>query len=150
MEHILTDPRCVMREPGTPAADISATCPICAEARHPSSGAAPIVGVVPPPTDYPGWFHAWVEANAPMIAAKAEEYGTNSLVEMGRIFARAQGREIDVEEAIELGAFLYAYGKIQRVADAALKGKLPSYDTWNDALVYMSMAMYARDTGRWP
>jgi hypothetical protein len=114
--------------------------------RHPSA----ITGVVAPPVAYPDWFHAWVDANAPTIAAKAEEYGTNSLVEMGRIFARGQGREIEEREAVEIGCFLYVYGKVQRVADAMLKGKTPSFDTWSDTLVYASMAMFARETGRWP
>lgn len=96
------------------------------------------------------WWVQLASTLAPDIQRKAEEYGTNSLVEMGRVFARGQGREIDEPEAIELGCFLYTYGKVQRVADAALKGTLPSIDTWRDIMVYATMCLYAREHGRWP
>jgi hypothetical protein len=99
-------------------------------------------------------FHAWwiqmADKEAPVIHAKAKEYGTNSLVEMGRIWARAQCREVDEAEAIEIGCFLYAYGKIQRIADALLKGDLPNGDSWKDLTVYGLMSLYAREKGHWP
>lgn len=102
------------------------------------------------PLTYEEWWLSKISATAPEIQRKAEEYGTNSLVEVGRLFARAQGREVTEVEAIELGCFFYAYGKMQRIADAALKGMQPSMDTWHDLGVYASMAMYAREYGRWP
>lgn len=96
------------------------------------------------------WWAALVDAEAPTIAAKAAEYGSNSLAQMGHMFARAQGRGVTEAEALEIGAFIYAYGKLQRVGDAILHGKLPSVDTWKDLSIYASMAMYVREKGQWP
>ena len=99
-------------------------------------------------------FHCWwaelVDKEAPTVAAKAAEYGSNSLAQMGHLFAKAQGRGISEAEALELGTFIYAYGKLQRVGDALLQGKLPSVDTWKDLSIYSSMAMYIRENGQWP
>jgi len=101
--------------------------------------------------DFETWWLDLVSEHAPTIQAKAEEYGTNSLVEVGRLYARARGRDqIEPAEAIELGCAVYAYGKIQRVIDACLKDRLPSEDTWRDAMVYAAMALYTREHGRWP
>lgn len=100
-------------------------------------------------------FHAWwsklVDEAAPTIQRKAGEYGSNSLAEMGRMFARAQGRDrIEDHEALEIGCMIYAKGKLERVLDAMLKGRLPSTDTWHDLGVYSSMAQYIRENKRWP
>lgn len=100
-------------------------------------------------------FHLWwqelVNNTAPTIQQKAHEYGSNSLAEMGRMFARAQGRPvIEDAEALEIGCMIYAKGKLERVLDAMLKGRLPSTDTWHDLAVYASMAQYIRETGGWP
>ena len=84
-------------------------------------------------SDVPAGFHEWwrqqVDDAAPMIERKAAEYGSNSLAEMGRMFARAQGRTVDDAEALEIGCAVYAKGKLERVLDAMLKGRLPSVDT---------------------
>lgn len=99
-------------------------------------------------------FHRWwmdlVDKEAPTIQAKANEYGSNSLAQMGHLFARAQGRGVTEAEALEIGSFIYAYGKLQRVGDAILQGKLPSTDTWKDLAIYSSMSLYIRETGQWP
>lgn len=100
-------------------------------------------------------FHAWwvaqVDDAAPTIQRKAAEYGSNSLAEMGRMFARAQGRDrIEDAEALEIGCMIYAKGKLERVLDAMLKGRLPSTDTWHDLGVYATMAQYIRQHNRWP
>lgn len=100
--------------------------------------------------DFHDWWVAMADREAPTIQRKAEEYGTNSLVEMGRLYARAQGREITDLEAIEIGCFLYAYGKIQRVADALLKGKSPNVDSWHDLTIYSLMVQFSREKGTWP
>lgn len=102
------------------------------------------------PEDFHSWWVAMADREAPTVQRKAEEYGTNSLVEMGRIWARAQGRDVTDLEAVEIGCFLYAYGKIQRVADALLKGKSPNVDSWKDAAIYSMMVMYSREKGTWP
>lgn len=100
-------------------------------------------------------FHAWWVAMAnkaaPTIERKAGEYGSNSLAEMGRMFARAQGRPvIEDAEALEIGCMIYAKGKLERVLDAMLKGRTPSVDTWHDLGVYASMAQYIREHKQWP
>jgi hypothetical protein len=102
------------------------------------------------PVEFAEWWVKLVESEAPMIGAKAKEYGSNSLAAMGRLYARGQGREIDAAEALELGCFVYAYGKMQRVADSMIHGKMPSVDTLKDLMIYMAMAQYIRANGRWP
>lgn len=99
-------------------------------------------------------FHRWVllylgEA-AQTVEAKAKAYGSNSLAEMGRVFARAQEREVDDATALELGCYLYAYGKMQRVSDGILRGEAPAQDSWHDLVIYGLMALYIREHGRWP
>lgn len=96
------------------------------------------------------WWVAMADREAPTVQRKAEEYGTNSLVEMGRIWARAQDRDVTDLEAVEIGCFLYAYGKIQRVADALLKGKSPNVDSWHDLTIYSLMVQFSREKGTWP
>lgn len=102
------------------------------------------------PEDFHAWWVAMADREAPTVQRKAEEYGTNSLVEMGRIWARAQGRDVTDLEAVEIGCFLYAYGKIQRVADALLKGKSPNVDSWHDLTIYSLMVQFSREKGTWP
>lgn len=101
--------------------------------------------------DFRDWWVAWVDDAAPTIQRKAAEYGSNSLAEMGRMFARAQGRgHIEDHEALEIGCMIYTKGKIERVLDAMLQGTLPSADTWGDTMIYAAMASYIREFRRWP
>lgn len=112
---------------------------------------APLPGVEPIEPGFHLWWRALVDEAAPTIQRKAGEYGSNSLAEMGRMFARAQGRDrIEDHEALEIGCMIYAKGKLERVLDAMLKGRLPSTDTWHDLGVYASMAQYIRENKRWP
>lgn len=99
---------------------------------------------------FTAWWAAKVQELAPTIQHKAEEYGSNSLAQLGHLFARAQGRTVPEAEALEIGCFLYAYGKMQRVGDALLAGKLPSSDSWLDAGIYSFMSAYIRECGAWP
>jgi hypothetical protein len=98
------------------------------------------------------WWSKLVAEMAPMIAQKAQEYGSNSLAEMGLLFARARSHGGDVTEsqALELGCYQYAYGKMQRVVDAMLHDRLPSEDTLTDLMVYAAMALFIRQNKRWP
>jgi hypothetical protein len=96
------------------------------------------------------WWIGQAKATAGPIAAKAAQYGSNSLAQMGRLWARAQGREVDNAEALELGCMLYTYGKMERWIDAALRGDKPSIDTLHDIAVYATMAQRVRETGSWP
>ena len=102
------------------------------------------------PVTFSGHMRQWLADRTPTIQAKAAEYGSNSLAEMGRTFARAQGRTVEDAEAMEIGCMLYAKGKLERCLDAMLNGKLPSEDTWDDLVVYGMMAVFIRATGRWP
>ena len=99
---------------------------------------------------FPDWAMQWISERATMIESKATEYGSNSLAEMGRTFARAQGRTVDDQEALEIGCMLYAKGKLERVLDAMLQQRTPSSDTWDDLAVYALMAGFIREKGRWP
>jgi hypothetical protein len=101
--------------------------------------------------DFHAWLRDFADKHAPVVQSKAAEYGTNSLAEMGLLLARASGRpNLPEREALELGAFVYVYGKVQRVADAVLRGGLPAADAWLDTAIYSLMVLYIRDRGRWP
>lgn len=96
------------------------------------------------------WAHNFVDNHAPMVSKKAEEYGTFSLSEVGRLFALGQGRSVSSVEAIELGCLLYAHGKIQRSISAVLRGRLPTEDTVVDTAIYSLMALFVKEFHRWP
>lgn len=103
----------------------------------------------------------WVEQarlEAPEIARKAHEYGSNSLAAMGAMLGSMAngeaptGNQTYLVEAdqLELGCFAYAYGKLQRALDAYQRGERPSQDTWVDIAVYAKMVLRIRDAGGWP
>lgn len=91
----------------------------------------------------------WIAAVVPMVEAKAREYGSNSLAQKGRRYARAQGRTVSDQEALLLGCFQYSAEKLDRVEDAALRGLPASQDTLTDLAVYSMMALYIRKLGHW-
>lgn len=99
---------------------------------------------------FTSWWRTLVSCEAPVIARKAQEYGSNSLAAMGRLYARGQGREVEPAEALELGCAVYMYGKVQRVADAMINGKSASRDTILDTMVYAAMMLFIRESKRWP
>ena len=105
---------------------------------------------IPVEDTFASWAADWLDGHLPMIQDKAEQYGSNSLAELGRTFARAQGREVRDDAALEIGCMLYAKGKIERVLDAMLQERMPSPDTWTDLAVYALMARYIQTYGRWP
>lgn len=97
----------------------------------------------------------WIEqANQEIYAtvAKAVEYGSGDLVEIGRMMARTAGRTgpANAGEITELGIFFYAYGKMARWAEAIREGRPVSADTLFDLGVYVRMAQRARQAGGWP
>jgi len=106
----------------------------------------------PVSVEFAAWWRQHISEHAETIQDKAEEYGSNSLAAMGRVFMRARGDQApyDDAEALEIGCALYAYGKMQRVMDALFKGHRPSVDTWHDLEVYSVMAQFIRQKGRWP
>ena len=97
------------------------------------------------------WWMAQAANEIHDLAQKATIYGSNSLAEMGKVLLKAQGRtDVDEDELLEAGCFLYAYGKMQRWADAVLRGERPNEDTIHDLKVYSMMAEKIRATGTWP
>lgn len=96
----------------------------------------------------------WIEhANQEIeaVAPKAVEYGSNSMIEVGRTMARIQGRHVvSDEEATEMACMFYIAGKIGRWVDAVTAGKRPSDDTIYDIGVYAKMAQRTRAVGGWP
>lgn len=98
------------------------------------------------------WWIDRASVEAAGAVPKAIEYGSNSLKGQGLLVARLQGREgtISDEEALELGCFIYTFGKMQRWCDAVLRQERPSNDTIHDIAVYTKMTQRIRDTGSWP
>lgn len=93
--------------------------------------------------------HAHQEVSS--VAPKAVEYGSNSMVTVGRAVAQVQGRgRVTDDEAIEIACMIYIVGKVGRWLDAVEAGKRPSHDTIYDIGVYAKMAQRNRDVGGWP
>ena len=115
------------------------------EPNHPQ----PLVNVLATP--FADWWLGYIEEVAAEIDRKAKVYGSNSLEQIGRLIPRARNdQETDQSAALEMGCFVYAYGKMERVADAILRGELPGEDSWHDLMVYAAMALYIREVGTWP
>jgi hypothetical protein len=96
------------------------------------------------------WWLKRAETEAEQVVPKAIEYGSNSLMQVGRKMAQLAGREVNDEEALELGCWSYMIGKVERWTDAVMRGDRPSDDTLHDIAVYVKMAQRIRDTGSWP
>lgn len=98
------------------------------------------------------WWVKNATDEAPMIAEKADRYGSNSLAAMGRMLAELQrdSSNYSYQDFLELGCFAYAYGKAERVFDAIKRGEFPDIDSWRDLSVYSRMAIKVRETGSWP
>lgn len=97
-----------------------------------------------------GWWRAHSEVEIEMLVPKSIEYGANSLTRLGTTMAAAAGREVDEEEAIELGIYFYILGKLERWTDAVLRGDRPKDDALLDIGVYARMAQRNREVGSWP
>ena len=96
------------------------------------------------------WWLARAQREAEEVVPKAVEYGSNSLMQVGRKMAQLQGREVNDDEALELGCWSYLIGKVERWTDAVMRGDRPSDDTLHDVAVYVKMAQRVRDVGSWP
>lgn len=81
---------------------------------------------------------------------KAIEYSSTDLMDIGHDLARGWGREVDDEEAAELGVFFYLRGKVARWVGAVTAGHRVSDDTLFDIGVYVRMAQRIRFAGGWP
>lgn len=96
------------------------------------------------------WWATTARKDAEMVVPKSVEYGSNSLEQVGRKMAQLQGREVTKAEALELGCWSYAIGKMERWTDAVMRGETPSIDTLVDLGVYTTMARRIREVGDWP
>ena len=96
------------------------------------------------------WWMGRAKQEIENIVPKAREYGSNSLAQIGHKVAQLQGRDVGEEEALELGCWIYAVGKMERWTDAVLKGHRPSADTLMDLGVYSKMAIRIAESGTWP
>lgn len=96
------------------------------------------------------WWLDRAAEEAKSVVPKAVEYGSNSLMQMGRKLAQLKGREVSDEEALELGCWFNAVQKVERWTDSVMRGERPSDDTLYDIGVYLKMAQRIRDTGSWP
>lgn len=96
------------------------------------------------------WWAVTARKDAEMVVPKSVEYGSNSLEQVGRKMSQLQGREVTKAEALELGCWSYAIGKMERWTDAVMRGETPSVDTLVDLGVYTTMARRIREVGDWP
>lgn len=100
----------------------------------------------------------WVEqarAEFEPTIAKAVDYGSRDLVEIGQdlILGGYGGDGFDAsDEALcaEIGIWFYLRGKMARAMEAYRQGRKPSDDTMLDIGVYTRMIQRVRDTGGWP
>ena len=84
------------------------------------------------------------------VAPKAVEYGSTDLLWIGRTLAFILDRDVTDEEAVELGIYFYAEGKMARWRDAIKRAARVSDDTLHDTGVYVRMAQRNRAVGGWP
>lgn len=96
------------------------------------------------------WWATTARQDAEMVVPKSIEYGSNSLEQVGRKMAQLQGGEVTKAEALELGCWVYAVGKMERWTDAVMQHRKPSVDTLVDLGVYTTMARRIREVGDWP
>lgn len=96
------------------------------------------------------WWIEQAKDEAEGVLPKAIEYGSNSLIQVGRKMAQLQGRTVGDEEATELGCWVYTVSKVERWTDAVMRGERPGDDTLYDARVYLGMARRNREVGGWP
>jgi len=99
------------------------------------------------------WWFTKASAEADQTVAKAIEYGSDDLVEIGRQMATVlhlEGPYSTDAELAELGVYFYIIGKLARWTSAIRRGDRPSDDTLLDIGVYVRMAQRIRDAGGWP
>lgn len=81
---------------------------------------------------------------------KIIDYGSTDLIWVGRQMAATMGRDVEDDEAAELGIFFYLVGKIGRWASAVTEGRRPTDDTVFDTHYYAKMVLRIREAGEWP
>jgi hypothetical protein len=100
------------------------------------------------------WWSLKASDEIDMVVDKAVEYGGNGsaidLLDIGYALALAIGRQVDDEEATELGIYFYMVGKMARWKAAVTEGRRVSDDTLTDINIYCRMAQRTREVGGWP
>lgn len=96
------------------------------------------------------WWRDKAEAEIGQTVAKAIEYGSTDLIDIGHDLARIAGQPIDDTAAAEWGIYFYLLGKLSRWRSAMERGDRVSDDTLLDIGVYARMAQRVRDAGGWP
>lgn len=96
------------------------------------------------------WWMQQAETEANRTIPKAVEYGSNSMLDLGRSLARTMHRTVSDEECMELACFFYIQGKMGRWLDAIVAGRRPGDDTPFDIGVYAKMVQRIRESGSWP
>lgn len=103
-----------------------------------------------PEQELADWWFSKAQAEVEGTVAKAIEYGSVDLLDLGRDLARCMDREVTDAQAAELGVYFYLRGKFARWSAAVLEGRQISDDTLFDIGVYVRMAQRIRETGGWP
>lgn len=97
------------------------------------------------------WWMSTAREDAQKVVPKATEYGSESLVALGRTVEGLMGSEGHGEaSASEVAIFVYLTGKMARWAAAIKRGDEVSDDTLLDITTYSMMARRIRDVGAWP
>lgn len=105
-------------------------------------------------TELSSWWSIKASDEIDMVVGKATEYGGDGsaidLLDIGYALALAMGRQVDDEEATELGIYFYMVGKMARWKAAVTEGRRVSDDTILDIGIYCRMAQRNREVGGWP
>lgn len=105
-------------------------------------------------TELSTWWSIKASDEIKMVVDKAVEYGGQGaaidLLQIGYSIARVMGRQVDDEEATEIGIFFYLLGKVSRWEAAMAEGRRVSDDTLLDIGIYCRMAQRNREVGGWP
>lgn len=96
------------------------------------------------------WFTSRAIKEARLVAPKAIEYGSASMITQGRGLAALAGREINDQDAFELAVWDMVRLKLGRWTEAVMHGKPVSDDTLLDIGLYVAMAQRNRSAGSWP
>lgn len=82
--------------------------------------------------------------------AKAVEYGSRDLEQMGDTVSWVTQRDMSNAEKTEFGIYWYALGKMARWSNAVERGVPVTEDTVADLGVYAKMVLRVREAGGWP
>jgi hypothetical protein len=97
------------------------------------------------------WWRAKAESEIEQTVAKAVEYGSTDLVDIGTNLLRLTGQQPTTDAvAAELGIYFYIEGKLARWRSAIMEGRQVSEDTMLDIGIYVRMAQRVRESGGWP